>query len=212
MAITVHWNNDRSVHHLLDVFERVDRESKIAPLRWSIAHLSDASDESLKRMKALGVGWLMQDGLYFAAHPFLIERGAQMRRMPPIRIAQALGIPTGGGTDANRVMSYNPFVSLRWMLDGKTVDGIETRSAEEIPTREEALRIYTQGSAWFAHDEQRRGALVPGQLADLAVLSEDYFSVPLSRVAEITSLLTMVGGRIVYADGPFAALDPEAKK
>ena len=212
MTLTVHWNNNRSVHHLLDVFERIDRETRIAGLRWSVAHLADASDDSLQRMKALGVGWLMQDGLYFAAHPFLIERGRDMRRMPPIRTATAMGIPTGGGTDANRVMSYNPFVSLRWMLDGNTVDGIATRMAEEIPTREEALRIYTQGSAWFAHDEQRRGALRAGQLADLAVLSEDYFAVPLSRVAEITSLLTMVGGRIVYADGPYVALDPAAKK
>jgi len=212
MTLTIHWNNNRSVHHLLDVFERIDRETKIANLRWSIAHLPDASDSSLMRMKALGVGWLMQDGLYYAAHPFLIERAAQMRRMPPIRTAQALGVPAGGGTDANRVMSYNPFVSLRWMLDGKTVDGVETRSPEEIPSREDALRIYTQGSAWFAHDEQRRGTLVPGQLADLAVLSEDYFAVPLSRVAEIESLLTMVGGRIVYAGGDYAALDPEAEK
>jgi predicted amidohydrolase YtcJ len=212
LTLTIHWNNDRSVHHLLDVFERVDREIKIADLRWSVAHLPDASDASLKRMKALGLGWLMQDGLYFAAHTFLIERGAQMRRSPPIRTAQALGVPIGGGTDANRVMSYNPFVSLRWMLDGKTVDGLDTRSADEIPTREQALRIYTQGSAWFAHDEQRRGALAPGQLADLAVLSEDYFAVPLSRMAGIESLLTMVGGRIVYAGGAFAALDPEAKK
>jgi predicted amidohydrolase YtcJ len=212
MTLTAHWNNNRSVHHLLDVFERVDRETKIAPLRWSIAHLHDASDESLQRMKALGVGWLMQDGLYFAAHPFLIERGAQMSRMPPIRSAQALGVPTGGGTDANRVMSYNPFVSLRWMLDGRTVDGIETRTPEEIPSREDALRIYTQGSAWFAHDEQRRGTLTPGQLADLAVLSENYLAVPLSGMAKIESLLTMVGGRIVYAAEPYASLDPQAGK
>jgi predicted amidohydrolase YtcJ len=212
MTVTVHWNNNRSVHHLLDVFERLDRETRIAPLRWSIAHLADASDQSLERMKALGVGWLMQDGLYFAAHPFLIERAAQMRRMPPIRTAQGLGVPTGGGTDANRVMSHNPFVSLRWMLDGKTVDGIETRGVQEIPSREEALRIYTQGSAWFAHDEKRRGALTAGQLADLTVLSENYFTVPLSRMADIESLLTMVGGRIVYAAEPYASLDPGAGK
>ena len=146
------------------------------------------------------------------AAPFLIERAAQMRRMPPIRTAQALGVPTGGGTDANRVMSHNPFVSLRWMLDGRTIDGIETRGVQEIPGREEALRIYTQGSAWFAHDEKRRGALTAGQLADLAVLSENYFTVPLSRMADIESLLTMVGGRIVYAAEPYASLDPGAGK
>jgi predicted amidohydrolase YtcJ len=205
LTLTVHWNNDRSVHHLLDVFERVDREVPLAPLRWSIAHLHDASDASLQRMKALGVGWLMQDGLYFAAPSYIAERGeAQMQRSPPIASARRLGLTVGGGTDANRVMIENPFASLRWMLDGLTVDGVETRGAKEIPSREEALRIYTEGSAWFAHDENRRGRLMSGMLADLAVLSDDYFSVPVSDIVKIRSLLTMVGGQIVYAAGPFS--------
>ena len=209
MTLTVHWNNERSVHHLLDVLERVNREVPIAPLRWSIAHLQDASDASLQRMRALGVGWLVQDGLYFAAPSYIAERGmAQMQRTPPIVSARKLAIAVGGGTDANRVMIENPFVSLRWMLDGRTVDGIETRGEGEIPSREAALRIYTEGSAWFAHDENRRGRLAPGMLADLAVLSDDYFTVPISRVAQIRSLLTVVGGQIVFATGPFSSLDP----
>jgi predicted amidohydrolase YtcJ len=211
MTLTVHWNNDRSVHHLLDVLERVNREVPIAGLRWSIAHLHDASDVSLQRMKALGVGWLIQDGMYFSAPSYIAERGpAQMRRTPPIVSALRLALPVGGGTDANRVMIPNPFVSLRWMLDGRTVDGIATRGAEEIPTREQALRIYTEGSAWFAHGEGRRGRLLPGMLADLAVLSEDYFAVPVLRIAQIESLMTLVGGKIVYAAGPFS--DLEAKR
>ena len=64
------------------------------------------------------------------------------------------------------------------MLDGKTVAGMPTRAADETPTRLEALRIYTQGSAWFAHDDARRGALAVGKLADLAVLTHDYLAVP----------------------------------
>lgn len=208
LTLTQHWNNDRSVHHLLDVLERVNREVPLAPLRWSIAHLHDASDETLQRMKALGVGWLVQDGLYFAAPSYIAERGeARMRRSPPIVSARKLGIPVGGGTDANRVMIENPFVSLRWMLDGLTVDRVETRGPEEIPSREAALRIYTEGSAWFAHDENRRGRLVPGMLADLAVLSDDYLTAPVSDIAKIKSLLTIVGGDIVYASGSFAGLE-----
>jgi predicted amidohydrolase YtcJ len=210
LTLTVHWNNERSAHHLLDVLERVNREVPIAPLRWSIAHLNDASDASLQRMKALGVGWLMQDGLYFAAPSYIVERGeAQMQRSPPIGSALRLGLRVGGGTDANRVMVENPFVSLRWMLDGLTVDGVETRGPKEIPSRDEALRIYTEGSAWFAHDENRRGRLVPGMLADLAVLSDDYFTVPVSDIAKIKSLLTIVGGQIVYASGPFFGLESQ---
>ena len=208
LTLTVHWNNDRSVHHLLDVIERINREVPIAPLRWSIAHLHDASDASLQRMKALGVGWLVQDGLYFAAPSYIAERGeAQMQRTPPIVSGRKLGLVIGGGTDANRVMIENPFVSLRWMLDGLTVDRVQTRGVKELPSREEALRIYTEGSAWFAHDENRRGRLLPGMLADLAVLSDDYFAVSVSDIAKIKSVLTMVGGRIVHASGPFSGLE-----
>jgi predicted amidohydrolase YtcJ len=208
LSLTVHWNNEASVHHLLDVLERVNREIPLAKLRWSIAHLHDASDSSLQRMKALGVGWLMQDGLYFAAPSYIAERGPdQMSHTPPIVSALKLQISVGGGTDANRVMVPNPFVSLRWMLDGRTVDGIATRGPGEIPSREAALRLYTQGSAWFAHDDNRRGRLMPGMLADLAVLSDDYFSVDLSRLAQIQSMLTMVGGKVVYAAAPFEGME-----
>jgi cytosine/adenosine deaminase-related metal-dependent hydrolase len=117
------------------------------------------------------------------------------------------GITIGGGTDAHRVMNYNPFVSLQWMLDGKTVGGMPTRGPEETPTREEALRLYTLGSAWFSFDDEKRGSLTPGKLADLAVLTKDYLTVPVEEVGSIASLLTMVGGRVVYATGPYAALE-----
>lgn len=212
MTATAHWNNDRSVHHLLDVYERVDREIPIRELRWSIAHLHDASDLSLTRMKALGVGWLMQNGLYFAAPSFLAARRAAINRAPPIKTALRMGLPVGGGTDADRVMSYNPFVSLRWMVDGRTVDGMTTRGASELISREEALRLYTAGSAWFSFDEDKRGTLEVGRLADLAVLDRDYLTVPTEEIGTLSALLTMVGGRIVYAAGAYENLRPDWDK
>ena len=128
LTATFHWHNDRSVPHLLDVLERVNRETPIAPLRWSVAHLNDAAPESLARMKALGVGWLMQNAFYFRGEAFLGQRGAEALRLaPPIGTALRMGLTIGGGTDAHRVMSYNPFVSLQWMLDGKSVAGLPTR-------------------------------------------------------------------------------------
>jgi len=212
MTLTQHWNNDISVHHLLDVFERVNRETPIAGLRWSIAHLNDASVVSFQRMKALGVGWLMQDAMYFGGDALIRTRGPEFaRHTPPIKTATNLGVQVGGGTDAHRVMSYNPFVSLQWMIDGRTVVGTPTRDADELPSREEALRLYTQGSAWFTHDDGRRGALTPGLLADLAVLTKDFMNSPTAEIGGIESLLTMVGGRIVYAAAPFAALEETGK-
>jgi predicted amidohydrolase YtcJ len=196
------------VHHLLDVLERVNRETPIAPLRWSIAHLNDATPENLRRMKALGVGWLMQNAMFFNGEAFLKARGSEaMRLTPPIMTALKLGIPIGGGTDAHRVMSYNPFVSLQWMVDGRTVGGTLTRDEEQLPTREEALQFYTLGSAWFTFDDDTRGSLKTGKLADLAVLTKDYLIAPTSEIGRIESLLTMVGGRIVYAAGPYARFE-----
>jgi predicted amidohydrolase YtcJ len=208
MTLTIHWSNEKSVGHLLEVLERVNRDVPIGGLRWSIAHLNDATPATLERMKALGVGWLMQDAMYFSGETFIKERGAEAaRRTPPIGTGMRIGVPIGAGTDAHRVMSYNPFAALQWMLDGKTIGGTPMRGPEETPTREEGLRLYTLGSAWFAFDEGRRGSLEVGRLADLAVLSEDYLSVPVEKVGRIESLLTMVGGRVVYAVGAFQALE-----
>ena len=206
MTATFHWHNDKVVHHLLDVLERVNAGTPVAKLRWSIAHLNDASPDSLRRIKAMGLGWLMQNAFYFRGEAFLGQRGLELARVsPPIVSALRMGLPVGGGTDAHRVMGFNPFVSLQWMIDGKTVAGLVMRAPEELPTRMEALRLYTEGSAWFSFDESERGSLAVGKLADLAVLRKDYLTVPTDEIGGIVSLLTMVGGRIVYADGPYAA-------
>ena len=201
MSLNIHWHHDASVGVVLDTFERVNREIPIWRLRWAIAHLEDASPATLERMKALGVGWAMQDAGYFEGEEQLKEKGADaVRRMPPLNTALRIGVHVGAGTDAHRVMSYNPWVALQWMLDGKTVGGHALRGPEETPTREAALRMYTQGSAWFAFAEQERGSLEVGKLADLVVLSKDYFSVPIEEIGGIEAVRTMVGGRVVYAN------------
>ncbi len=207
LTATFHWNNERSVHHLLEVLEHVNAETPIVGLRWSIAHLNDASPASLARMKAMGVGWLVQNAFYFRGEAFLARRGMEdVRGVPPIVTALDMDLPVGGGTDAHRVMWLSPFVSLQWMLDGKTIGGVTMRGPDELPSRIQALRLFTEGSAWFAFDEDRRGSLAVGKLADLAVLSADFFTIPVDEIGSLTSVLTMVGGRVVYADGPYAEL------
>ena len=207
LSVTFHWMNDRSVGKLLEVLERVNATTPIADLRWSIAHLHDATLPTLDRMKTLGVGWLFQNALYFRGGAFVRQRGEEAARVsPPIVSAINMGLKVAAGTDAHRVMSFHPFVALQWMLDGRSVDGQRTRDASEIPSREQALAAYSLGSAWFAHAERERGSLAVGKLADFAVLSEDYLSVPVERIGALRSLLTMVGGRVVYAAAPFAGL------
>jgi predicted amidohydrolase YtcJ len=205
MSLTMHWGRDASVAQLLDIFERVNKEVPIAGLRWSIAHLNDASIGSLRRMKALGVGWTVQDAMYFGGEQFQQQAGVEAaRRAPPVVTGKKMGVAIGAGTDAHRVASYNPFTALEWFLDGKTVGGVALRGPEETPSREDALRFYTLGSAWFSHDENQRGSLEVGKLADLAVLSKDYMTVPVQEVGRIESLLTMVGGKVVYAAKPYS--------
>ena len=124
----------------------------------------------------------------------------------PVNTASKIGVAVGAGTDAHRVASYNPFTALQWFVDGKTVGGAAIRGPEETPSRADALRFYTIGSAWFSRDEQTRGSLEVGKLADLAVLSGDYLTVPDDQIGGLESLLTMVGGKIVYAAGQWEKL------
>lgn len=204
MSLTIHWSRDASVDHLLSLFEDLNREVPITNLRWSIAHLNDASEKTLQRMKTLGMGWTVQDAMYFDGEGFQRQNGVEAaRRAPPVNTAKRIGVPVGAGTDAHRVASYNPFTALQWFIDGKTVGGVALRGPEETPTRADALRFYTIGSAWFSGDEKTRGSLEVGKFADLAVLSKDYMTAPADEIGKLESVLTMVGGKIVYSAPPF---------
>jgi predicted amidohydrolase YtcJ len=207
LTVTMHWNGEGNVDELLGIFERVNAEFPIAPLRWTIAHLNDGSARTFQRMKALGLGWTVQDAMYNNGDEVVRRAGPERAgRMPPVVTAAKIGVPIGAGTDAHRVSTYNPFTVLQWLLDGRTASGAAIRGPEETPSRADALRYYTIGSAWVAHDEGARGSLEVGKWADLAVLSTDYMTAPLDEIGRIESVLTMVGGRIVYASGSYGAL------
>jgi predicted amidohydrolase YtcJ len=117
-----------------------------------------------------------------------------------------MGVPVGAGTDATRVASYNPFVCLYWLVTGKTLGGTPLSGEANRLDRMAALRLWTVGSAWFSGDGARKGTMAPGQLADLAVLSGDYFSVPEEQIKGLESLLTLVGGQVVHAAQAFGSL------
>jgi hypothetical protein len=120
----------------------------------------------------------------------------------------AMGVPVGGGTDATRVSSYNPWVALYWLTAGRTVGGKPIYGEATRLSRETALELYTRGSAWFSSESDKKGAIRAGMLADLAVLDRDYFAVPEADIKSIQAELTVVGGRIVYAQGDFSSLAP----
>jgi predicted amidohydrolase YtcJ len=203
-TIQLHWNPDRTVHDLLDVVEDINKDFPVRDLRWAVLHLYNVGEDNLKRMKSLGLVWGVQDGLYFGGERLQREVGVeQAKLMPRISTAMKLGLTVAGGTDAHRVSSYNPFVSLQWYLDGTTIGGTQTRGPEEAPSRRQALEMYTRNSAFMANDDDKRGTLEPGKFADLAVLSADYLTAPVKEIGKIRSVLTMVGGKVVYSAAPF---------
>ena len=119
----------------------------------------------------------------------------------------AKGIRVSAGTDATRVASYNPWVSLAWLVTGKTVGGLRLYPERNCLDRETALRMWTENVTWFSNEEGKKGRIEVGQLADLLVPDRDYFACPETEIADITAHLTVVGGKIVYGAGDFAHLD-----
>lgn len=209
--IRQHATYDESIRQLLDVFEELDEnEIDFAGRRWAIDHAETISPESIARVKELGGGVAIQNRMAFAGEYFLRRYGGEVTsNSPPLRKLVDSGIPLGAGTDATRVSSYNPWLSLYWMVSGRTVGGTLLYPQENCLTREEALRLYTTGSAWFSGEDGIKGRISPGQFADLTVLSADYFGVPEEQIKDIESVLTLLDGRPTYASEEFAALNPE---
>lgn len=207
LRIQIHASSDSSASQILDVFEEINDKTPIGDLRWVIAHVEDASTKTLQRMKTLGMGWAVQDRLYFEGDVWPKVMGADAAiKAPPLAEGLKLGLVIAGGTDGPRMSPYNPFVTLEWLVSGRTVRGTALRAKEYSPTREQALRIHTVNSAWMAGDDDKRGTLETGKWADLVVLSDDYFAVPESDISKIKALLTLVGGKVEHAAGPFIQL------
>ena len=203
----IHATYDESITRILDVYEQVNREVPFDGLHWFIDHAETITPRNIERIRALGGGIAVQHRMAYQGEAFVERYGVQAaRHTPPVKRMLAEGVPVGAGTDATRVASYNPWVALSWLVTGRTVGGLALYGEENLLEREQALRLWTQGSAWFSGDEDTKGTLKVGQLADFSILSSDFFRVDDSQIADITSLLTVVGGRIVHSDGDFEGL------
>jgi predicted amidohydrolase YtcJ len=177
----------------LNAFKSIAREYPLQDLRWALIHLQSIDSPRLKALMELGAGASAQTWTYFAA------QGG-----PPFRRIVESGIHAGVGTDSTNVSALDPWLSLFYMTTGRNVAGMLTNDGQQI-SRVEALRLYTEGAAWFSFDDHHVGSFTAGKYADLAVLSDDYLTVPEQRIRKIESLLTLVAGNIVHATGPFAS-------
>jgi predicted amidohydrolase YtcJ len=205
----LHATYDETISRALDVYERVNRDTPLDGLNWFFDHCETISDRNIDRIAELGGGIAIQHRMAFQGEYFVERYGrAAAERTPPIQRMLRSGLPVGAGTDATRVASYNPWVSLSWLVTGKTVGGLELYPASQTLDREQALRLWTEANTWFSGEGGKKGQIKVGQLADLAVLSDDYFNVSDDRIADITSVLTLLGGRPVHASGDFSNLAP----
>lgn len=201
-----HATYDESIIRFLGVLETVDRDIPFDGLRWAVEHAETIRPQTIDRVAALGGGITVQHRMAYRGEQFLKRYGPEAaRHAQPVMEMLTRGVPVGGGTDGAWMASPNPWDALRWFTTGTTLGGLEMWRPEDRLDRTLALRLFTEGSAWFTGDQTRRGRLEPGMLADLAVLSADYFSVPDAEVAKVESVVTMVGGRVVYEGGPYAA-------
>ncbi len=205
----LHATYDESINRALDVYEKINSEIPIDKLNWFFDHAETISDRSIDRVKKLGGGIAIQNRMAFQGEYFIDRYGKnQTLRTPPITKILDAEIPVGMGTDATRVSSYNPWLCLYWLATGKTVGGTSLYDESNILSREKALELYTQGSAWFSNEEKKKGSFVENQLADFAVLSKDFFNVLDEEIKNIYSVMTVVGGEVVHASDEFSSYNP----
>jgi predicted amidohydrolase YtcJ len=204
----LHATYNETIERALNVFEEINQDSPFGDLCWFFDHAETVTDANLERIKTLNGGIAIQHRMAYQGECFINRYGKQAaKRSPPIQKMLKMGIPVGAGTDATRVASYNPWISLYWMVTGKTVGGTVLYGDENKVERLEALRLYTLGSAKFSREENKKGSLSIGMYADMAVLSHDYFSVPEESIKNITSVLTILAGKVVYGAAEFSKLD-----
>lgn len=204
----LHATYDETISRALDVYEKVNKDIPLKGINWFFDHAETISQRSIDRIAALGGGVAVQHRMAYQGEYFVERYGAKAAEAtPPIARMLEQGLKVSAGTDATRVASYNPWVSLSWMITGKTVGGLRIYPQRNCLDRETALRMWTENVAWFSNEEGKKGRVEEGCFADLIVPDKDFFACAEDDISFLTSDLTVVGGRVVYAAGAFAPLD-----
>ena len=206
----IHCTYNENLTIMLNALEDLNKKTPFDGLRWAIEHAEMISDENIDRIKQLGGGITLQDKMAFHGEGFIKTYGKKKAsQTPPFRKLINSGIPLTLGTDGLRVSSFNPWISIAWAVTGKGVSGAQILADDNRLTRAEALKLYTIGSAWFQNDEDEKGRISAGQLADFVILNKDYFSVPEKEIKSIYSILTVMNGKVVYGSRNYVSLNPE---
>ncbi|GAA2280695.1 hypothetical protein GCM10010430_78420 [Kitasatospora cystarginea] len=205
----LHATYDETIRRDLAVFEKLAADGLFpAGNRWLFDHAETVSRDSLDRVAALGGALSVQNRMSFQGEAFVRRYGAgAAAEAPPVRAMLERGLTVGAGTDATRVSSYNPWVALHWLVAGRTVGDLTIYPPQNRVDRATALTMYTRAGAELTGEQDVKGILKPGFYGDLAILSDDFFTVPEQDIAHIESVLTVTGGRIVYAAAEYEGID-----
>jgi len=206
-----HASFDSTAQRILGVLEQVNRDVPLKGLRWGLDHCETIQPKTLERVAALGGSINIQNRMSTDGEAFFTKYGgAAAADAPPIARIREMGIPLACGTDANRANTYNPWVGVHWLITGRTLGGAKMQGNHNLLDRTEALRLYTAGGAYVSSEEEKKGTLEVGRLADLVFLSADYFSIGDDEIKDLESVMTMVGGKVVYGTGAYEKLAPPA--
>ena len=189
------------LEEVLRIFQDVDREIPLKGRRWTLAHVLQTSDQQLTCIRDLGllVETIPLTELWLRGSPYLDNPELAETAVAHRRYLQ-MGVDFSFGTDNK---PYNPFSTLWAAVARRERVTDRVLGPGQCLSRLEALRAFTEGGARYSFDEGNRGTLEPGKLADLAVLSDDLLEMPEPEIPEVRSLLTILGGRIVYQEEDF---------
>ena len=206
----MHISYNENITPFLDALENVNRKIPFDGLRWSIEHAETISPENIERVKKLGGGIALDDKMALHGDGFIKTYNREKAlQTPRLRRLVDSGVPLAMTTDGFRASSFNPWIGISWMITGKSVSGSEILAKDNRLSRDEALKLYTTGPAWFAYQEHENGRIVPGNLADFVLLSKDYFTIPDDEIKTISSVLTIVDGRVVFGAQEYSNLAPK---
>jgi len=205
-----HISYDENITPFLDALEKLNAKTPLDGLRWSLEHAETISPANIARVKALGGGIALDTKMALHGDGFVKTHGLEKAlQTPRLRHLVDSGIPLAMTTDAFRAASFNPWIGIGWMVSGKSIAGTEILARDNRLTRAEALGLFTRKAAWFTSTESEMGMIAPGYLADFVLLDRDYFSVPESQIKSISSVLTIMDGRVVYGAQDYQALSPK---
>ncbi len=201
----LHATYDETIRTVLDVLEKTGAFP--GSVRWILDHAETISAESIDRVAKLGGAISVQHRMAYQGRAFAERYGRERAaQAPPVKGMLARGVPVAAGTDAPRVSTYNPWHALDWLVRGQTVGGLQLYGPDNLLDRETALRLYTKAGAELTGEADHKGILAEGYVADLAVLSDDYLTVPDEDISRIESVLTITGGKIVYSAAEYEGL------